>query len=123
MARTLPASGRTDRDVADYDHGLRMPPARSLPRACYWIRGADCAHLYWNEGCIGYVAPQRGRLTSVIQWRDRVLAAPCGSVDQGMRWIERWVEKRKGFPGGGTPRWYERLPRSEFSAEFYERLK
>jgi hypothetical protein len=123
MARTLPASGRTSRDALAYDDAMRVPPTRALPASCYWIRGADCAHLYWNEGCIGYVAPQRGRLTSVIQWRQRVLAAPCGSIEQGMRWIERWIEKRKGFPGGGKPRWYDNLPRREFSTEFYETPK
>jgi hypothetical protein len=26
-----------------------------------------------------------------------------------MRWIERWVEKRKGFPGGGGVRWHDRV--------------
>jgi hypothetical protein len=111
MGQSMPASGRTGRDGAAYDGAMRVPPTRPLPTSCYWILGADSAHLYWNEGCIGYVAPQRGRLTSVIQWRQRVLAAPCGSVAQGMRWIERWVEKRKGFPGGGKPRWYDNLER------------
>jgi hypothetical protein len=106
MAGSLPAGNRTGRDYADR---MRIAPTRALPNACYWIRGADCAHLYWNDGCIGYVAPQRGRMTSVIQWRDRVLAAPCASVEQGMRWIERWVEKRKGFPGGGRVRWHDRV--------------
>lgn len=126
MARTLPASGRIRRDAANYHHEMRLAPVRPLPSACYWTLDEgdpDRAHLYWNQGCIGYVSRKGGHLVSVIQWRQRVLEARCGSVAQGMRWIERWVEKREGFPGGGELRWYERLPRREMPPDFYASLK
>jgi hypothetical protein len=52
-----------------------------------------------------------GGWATQIQWQRAILRARCGSREQGMRWIERWMEKRRGLPGSGhrkavrTPPW------------------
>ena len=89
---------------------MRVTPTRPLPAACHWNVEHDRAHLQWNYGCIGYVVPDGDRFRTVIQWQQRIHEAPAGSLAQGMRWIERWIEARHGgFPGGGKVRWWERL--------------
>jgi hypothetical protein len=79
-------------------------PTRPLPPACRWLLQDGSAHLLWNAGCIAYVYRDRVGFQSVIQWGGPTLRAPCASIDQGMRWIERWMEKRQGLPGTGGRR-------------------
>jgi hypothetical protein len=78
---------------------------------CRWRTESDRAHLHWNAGCIAYVVPDGDRFRTVIQWQQRVHEARCGSLAQGMRWIERWMDKRTGLPGMGKVRWYDRVGR------------
>jgi hypothetical protein len=83
---------------------------------CRWRIQPDRAHLDWNAGCIAYVVPQGDRFLSVIQWQQRVHQAPCGSVAQGMRWIDRWMAHRTGLPGMGKVRWYDRVGQARSNA-------
>jgi hypothetical protein len=87
--------------------GMRATPIRPLPTACWWNIECDRAHLHWNFGCIAYVVPRAGKYQTVIQWRQHIHQAPAGSLSQGIRWIERWVEIQRGTPGGGKKRWHD----------------
>lgn len=61
------------------------------------------AHLLWNAGCIAMVYRDRdGAWQTQIQWQRVTHRARCGSKEQGMGWIERWMEKRTGLPGSGS---------------------
>ena len=89
-----------------------VAPTCPLPPACRWLVQDASAHLLWNAGCIAMVFRDRdGRWRTQIQWQSSTLHARCGSQAQGMRWIERWMEKRRGLPGSGArrevrvPRW------------------
>ena len=92
-------------------------PTRPLPPACRWLLQDGSAHLFWNAGCIAmvYVDPRAGGCQSVIQWQRVRHVARCGSIAQGMQWIERWMEKRAGLPGSGdrrdvsVPPWMQHL--------------
>jgi hypothetical protein len=86
-------------------------PSRALPPVCRWIVAADRAHLQWNYGCVGFVVPHGAKFVSVVQWGEHRHEAGCASLAQGMRWVERWVAARRGLPGMGKRRWYDRLPR------------
>lgn len=80
-----------------------IAPTRPLPPACRWLLQEGSAHLLWNAGCIAMVMRDRNGLWHTqIQWRMAVMQARCGSQAQGMRWIERWMEKRGGLPGSGA---------------------
>ena len=69
------------------------PPTRPLPPACRWLVQEGSAHLLWNAGCIAMVFRERdGAWTTQIQWQRATLRARCGSMRQGQRWIERWME-------------------------------
>ncbi|KGQ18598.1 hypothetical protein LF41_624 [Lysobacter dokdonensis DS-58] len=82
-----------------------IAPSRPLPPACRWLLQEGSAHLLWNAGCIAMVMRDRnGKWHTQIQWRMAVLQARCGSQAQGMRWVERWMEKRTGLPGSGARR-------------------
>ncbi|BCT93533.1 hypothetical protein LYSHEL_25570 [Lysobacter helvus] len=83
-----------------------VAPSRPLPPACRWLLQPDSAHLLWNAGCIAmvYTDQRAGCCQSVIQWQQVRHIARCGSIEQGMRWIDRWMEKRGGLPGSGTRR-------------------
>ena len=90
------------------------PPTRPLPPACRWLVQAETAHLLWNAGCIAIVYRERnGHWATQINWQKATLRAPCGSMAQGRRWVERWMEKRSGLPGSGSrravpkPRWMQ----------------
>ena len=79
-----------------------IPPTRPLPPACRWLLQEGSAHLLWNAGCIAMVFRDRdGKWQTQLQWQQVVHRARCGSREQGMRWIERWMEKRVGLPGSG----------------------
>lgn len=105
MKRTE-AHRRSGCDRTAYDASMSFTyaaPTRALPPACRWLLQDGSAHLLWNAGCIAMVTCDReGRWSTQIQWQRAVLRARCGSRDQGMRWIERWMEKRQGLPGSGN---------------------
>ena len=67
-----------------------------LPPPYEWRITQTSAHLDYRYGCVAYVLPDRvrGKYRSVIQWRGRVLEARCGSIEQGVRWITRWIAVR-----------------------------
>jgi len=90
--------------VSEPATGAALPLGVPLNPNCRWRVEEDRAFLDWNYGCIAYVVPKDGRFLSVIQWQQRTHQAPCGSVAQGMRWIERWMAHRRGFPGEGKRR-------------------
>lgn len=88
-----------------------IPPERLPNDAWWWAVQADAAQLHYNYGCVAYIVRINGKLHTVIRWQGRMHEARCGSLAQGMRWIERWIEKRKGWPTLRPERWYDRVDR------------
>lgn len=81
------------------------------PTGYHWRFEHDAAYLDYNAGNVASVRRRRdGKLWTRIRFRQQTHEAPCGSVQQGVRWINRWIERQPGFPGGGKVHWYDRLP-------------
>lgn len=94
--------GMSTRLVAKGSNGLYLSPWEWLgyifrmKPALNWIHTESGSYLHWNYGCVAYVTND-GRV--VIQgWGVRE-THPSPSVGQGRKFIERWVERRTGFPG------------------------
>jgi len=80
------------------------PRDRCLLRAAGYCRRARRT-CFGMPGCIAMVYRDRDRAWQTqIQWQQSTLRSRCASREQGMRWIERWMEKRAGLPGSGCRR-------------------
>jgi hypothetical protein len=102
MAERMPASGRTGRDGPAYDGAM-------LSASYRWTFDGSAAFLDYNAGNVASVRQVGGKWQTRIQWAGHIHIGPCGSMEQGRRFIERWVEKRSGPPGllAKGPRWYD----------------
>jgi hypothetical protein len=78
-----------------------------LPPPYEWRITPTSAHLDYRYGCVAFVLPDRllGKYRSVIEWRGRVLEARCGSVAQGVRWIDRWIAAQGDRMPTNVRRW------------------
>lgn len=76
-----------------------------LPEPYAWRITPTSAHLDYRYLCVAFVLPDRTRFRSVIQWRGRTHEAPCGSVAQGVRWIERWIAAQGDRMPTNVRRW------------------
>lgn len=76
------------------------------PYRWYFIEGA--AYLDYNAGNVASVKPAGGRYRTTIRFRGHVHEGACGSLEQGMRWVDRWIAKHPGWPGKRPERWYDR---------------
>jgi hypothetical protein len=54
--------------------------------------------LDWNHGCIASVRRDGDFFVTRIDWGGRTHFAKAGSLVQGVRWVSRWVDVRKGPP-------------------------
>lgn len=74
-----------------------------------WRVEPDRAFLNWNYGTVAHVQPRAGRWEVTINFRGGIHGGPAGSLDQGMRFVERWIEARAGMMPTVRPRrWYDR---------------
>ncbi len=62
---------------------------------CRWLHSDTGSYLYWHYGCIAYVRPA-GAVT--IQSWGVSRTTQAASQAQGIRFVERWVSARTGFP-------------------------
>lgn len=72
-------------------------PMRPLPPACRWIIRDHEAHLYRHAGCIGFIVRDVDGWKLIIQW-GRSQTHPVGSLEQGVRYLTRYIAGRKGWP-------------------------
>ena len=70
---------------------------RPLPAPCRWNITDNEAHLYWHYGCIGYIVRDGDGWRLVIQW-GRVQTHRVASLEQGVRFLTRYIAGRKGLP-------------------------
>lgn len=66
--------------------------------AYHWIEGDGRALLRFNFRMVASVKPAGDRYMVAISWQGREHGGLVGSLDQGRRYVERWVDARKGFP-------------------------
>lgn len=113
MAERMPASGRTRRDGPAYDDGM-------LSQSYRWSFADGAAFLDYNAGNVASVRLVDGKWRTQVRWGPHEpLFGHCGSMEQGMRFIERWVAKRSGPPGlmAKGPRWYDDPQREQRAIE------
>ena len=63
-----------------------------------WIETERGAFLRFNYRMVANVKPLGEGFDVTIHWCEAEHHGPVGSIAQGKRFIERWVEKRRGFP-------------------------
>lgn len=68
---------------------------------CRWYYSEGDAFLDYNAGCIAWV--RASGLVRVQAW-GVMSQAQAASQAQGIRFVERWVAARRGFPGMGPRR-------------------
>lgn len=80
-----------------------------LPPPYVWRIDEASAYLDFNYGNVAHVIRGREsqRFRTVIQFRQKRHEGPCGSITQGVYFIERWIAARGGLPGGGKVHWYD----------------
>lgn len=71
---------------------------RPLPTPCRWKIAKREAHLYWHYGCIGYVVREGEAWALVIEWGTRLQRHRVASVEQGVRYLTRYIQGRNGLP-------------------------
>ncbi|SOO32729.1 hypothetical protein XFF6994_2290011 [Xanthomonas citri pv. fuscans] len=71
-------------------------PAPALQSACRWVHvSTDSALMHYNFGSVAHVTP--GQIW--LCWRGcTIKASHRGSLQQGMRFAERWIATRTGLP-------------------------
>lgn len=67
------------------------------------------AFLDYNAGNVANVQCWRGELVLTIRWQGKTVGGPVGSIRQGVRYAERWISARPGWPGLRPERWYDRV--------------
>lgn len=96
-------------------------PLTRLAPPYHWLVDEAGAYLHFGAGCCASVSRRGGAWTTVIRFQRHTHEARCGSIVQGMHWIERWFEKQKGKGPPGLlakgPRWYERRVRHAWERE------
>lgn len=70
-----------------------------LKPACRWLDAPDGSYLYWNYRCVAHVKPAGGHVLTTITWGGRRHLGRAATLEQGKRWVERWVWVQKGPPG------------------------
>ena len=76
-----------------------------LPDSYRWAHTEDCAILYLRWGWVATVKPGSVELKA---GNGQNITGPCGSIEQGKRFVERWVEATS------RPQRYRRGPRRSF---------
>lgn len=61
-----------------------------LGQSFFWIDNPDASYLQYNARGVAVVKP--GEV--VIRWGSREVHGRCGSIAQGKRYVERWMEAR-----------------------------
>lgn len=83
-----------------HETALRQPPAmhaQPSDHAFHWHPIEPPGYgVHFRQGrvLIGAVTPWRGRWISMVNLHAsalRIRHAPCASLEQGMRWVERWA--------------------------------
>lgn len=74
-----------------------------------WYTVEGNAYLDYNGGNVASVKRVDGRWRTSIRFRGHHHEAPCGSMEQGVRWVTRWIEAHPGWPGKRPERWYDRI--------------
>jgi hypothetical protein len=65
-----------------------------LPPPYKWRIEPDRAFLDWNYGNVANVQPWLGGWQLNIRYQELIVMAPCGSLNQGIRYAERWILAR-----------------------------
>lgn len=80
-----------------------------LSESFRWRVDADSAFLDYNAGNVANVQRWRGELVLTIRWQGHTVGGRVGSVAQGVRYAERWIAARPGWPGKRPRRWYDEV--------------
>lgn len=76
-----------------------------LPAPFHWITDGQAARLYMRYGWLATVRPGRVEI-GIGSGR---VGGPCGSIEQGMRYVERWVAAKYGLvPEEKRAAWHQR---------------
>lgn len=78
-----------------------------LSQSFRWRVNADSAFLDYNAGNVAHVQRWRDELVLTIRWQGHTVGGRVGSVGQGVRYAERWIAARPGWPGKRPKRWYD----------------
>ena len=84
-----------------------------LVPAYRWIDCPEGAYLYYNYRGIARVVADGSGFRVVIRWRGGEVRGRAGSIAQGKRHIERWIEARGQLLPAMRPRpqvWAEPRP-------------
>lgn len=65
-----------------------------LPPDCHWIETATGVSLRRRYGCAAFIVREAQGVRVVIQRGKRPIYSRAASVEQGMRWVTRWVAAR-----------------------------
>lgn len=66
-----------------------------LPASFWWSDDTTASHLHYNAGGVASVKREGARWIVVIRWKTgREMSGPCGSREQGKRFVERWIDAR-----------------------------
>jgi hypothetical protein len=86
-----------------------------------WRITDDSAFLDYNAGNVANVQQWRGNLVLVIRWQGHTVGGPVATIRQGVRYAERWIAARPGWPGKRPRRWYD-APKTPLTAERWREL-
>lgn len=103
MPTMIPPAGRIGRDSRRYDERMLSPSFRwrISDRDAFLDYGpVNVAHVQAFRTCDG--------LTLTIRWQGKTVGGPVASIAQGVRFAERWIAARPGWPGKRPERWYDR---------------
>src|SRR6478672_4138668 len=85
----------------------------SLSPPYRWRIETDAAFLDFNWGNVATIRRHGRRFRTCIKFRQHVHEGTCGSIQQGVYFIESWLLARGpgALPGGGKVHWYELPPK------------
>jgi hypothetical protein len=75
------------------------------------------AFLDYNAGNVANIQWWRGDLVLTIRWQGHTVGGPVGTIRQGVRYAERWIAARPGWPGKRPRRWYDDVAARRSAAE------
>lgn len=73
-----------------------------LPPDCQWVETDTGASLRRRYGCAAFIVREAQGVRVVIQWGKLPIYSRAATVEQGMRWVTRWVAARTASPQAHT---------------------
>lgn len=83
----------------------------------HWRIDEDSAFLDYGPVNVANVQRWRDDLVLTIRWQGKTVGGPVGSLRLGMRWADRWIAARPGWPGKRPRRWYDEVDERRRAAE------